>query len=155
MDRQLNFVRVVQIGLDMYINDNLTKNFKLKEFFVRAGYYDEDLYQSCPEGYFSSEYFYHLYARLQNLRDRLDLPINILSGYRSPGYNRSIGGAKNSFHMYLAAVDISFKNISTWLPLNFNFLKENFNGVIYYRSSSFVHLDMGWGESRPYYNLYG
>lgn len=33
-------------------------------------------------------------------------PCHIVSGYRDPAYNRSIGGARNSQHMYNRAADL-------------------------------------------------
>jgi uncharacterized protein YcbK (DUF882 family) len=43
---------------------------------------------------------------LQVLRDALGRPITIISGYRSPEYNKKIDGAKLSQHMYARAADI-------------------------------------------------
>lgn len=48
-----------------------------------------------------------LVERVQQVRKRLDQPIIITSGYRSPGYNSSLSGAATfSRHMYGDAVDI-------------------------------------------------
>lgn len=43
----------------------------------------------------------------QNIRDGLGLPLRINSAYRSPEYNRRIGGARLSRHMYGDGLDIS------------------------------------------------
>jgi uncharacterized protein YcbK (DUF882 family) len=43
---------------------------------------------------------------LQVLRDELGLPVHVISGYRSPAYNKKIGGADHSFHMTGHAADI-------------------------------------------------
>lgn len=48
-----------------------------------------------------------LVEKLEKLRHAIgDKPINIRSGYRSPAYNKSVGGAKHSQHMEGRAVDI-------------------------------------------------
>lgn len=43
---------------------------------------------------------------LQVLRDHIGKPIRVISGYRSPTYNRKIGGARKSQHMTAKAADI-------------------------------------------------
>lgn len=43
---------------------------------------------------------------LGELRHRLGRRVYINSGYRTPQHNEKVGGAKNSYHMYGAAVDI-------------------------------------------------
>ena len=48
---------------------------------------------------------------LQPLRDHLNVPIAIVSGYRSPEYNRKIGGARNSQHIVGNAADIKAEGI--------------------------------------------
>ena len=40
-------------------------------------------------------------------RDELGAPIRILSGYRSPAYNRAIRGAKHSRHLHFDALDLA------------------------------------------------
>lgn len=42
---------------------------------------------------------------LDELRERLGTPIRTLSAYRSPAYNRAIGGARRSQHLAFRAVD--------------------------------------------------
>lgn len=39
-------------------------------------------------------------------------PITVVSGYRTPAYNRKIGGAKGSLHMQGLAADIKVKGVS-------------------------------------------
>lgn len=43
---------------------------------------------------------------LQPLRDKLQKPISISSGYRCPKLNELVGGAKNSYHKNGSAADI-------------------------------------------------
>jgi lysozyme len=49
---------------------------------------------------------------LDRVRELLAAPIVTLSVYRSPGYNKKIGGAKNSEHMKFTAVDFLAKSNS-------------------------------------------
>ncbi len=75
----------------------LEKNFYLKEFDCRDG-------TSVPEELMENVRI--LAKNLQVLRDFLGKPIRIISGYRSPQYNRKIGGARRSQHMQARAADI-------------------------------------------------
>ena len=71
----------------------VSKNFQIGEFLVR----------------FKGQYGILapiLIEKLQLLRDALQAPIHINSGYRSPTYNKSVGGANYSRHMYGDAVDM-------------------------------------------------
>ena len=53
-----------------------------------------------------------LCENLQALRDHLGKPIRVISGYRSPKYNRRIGGARRSQHMVAKAADIKVSGMS-------------------------------------------
>lgn len=53
-----------------------------------------------------------LLENLQVLRDHLGEPVRINSGYRSPAYNKKIGGVKNSQHLQAKAADITVKSKS-------------------------------------------
>jgi uncharacterized protein YcbK (DUF882 family) len=43
---------------------------------------------------------------LERLRAAVGHPLRIVSGYRSPEYNRKVGGARKSQHLYNRAADI-------------------------------------------------
>lgn len=75
----------------------LTKNFNLSEFRCRDG-------SDVPDEFI--ENVQCLAENLQVLRDHIGKPIRVISGYRSPSYNRRIGGAKKSQHMVAKAADI-------------------------------------------------
>jgi hypothetical protein len=49
----------------------------------------------------------HTVEHLQSMRDWLDAPIRVHSGYRTPTHNDEVGGVSNSRHMYGDAIDIS------------------------------------------------
>lgn len=40
------------------------------------------------------------------LREVIDVPLTITSAYRSPMYNRAVGGERNSYHMQFKALDL-------------------------------------------------
>ena len=81
----------------------LTNNFKLQEFGCRDGSLPEgELLENCRE----------LADNLQVLRDHIGKPINIISGYRPPAYNKKIGGAKKSQHLLARAADIKVSGMA-------------------------------------------
>jgi uncharacterized protein YcbK (DUF882 family) len=53
-----------------------------------------------------------LCENLQILRDNLGAPIKVISGYRTPAYNKKINGANRSQHMVAKAADIRVKGVS-------------------------------------------
>jgi len=79
----------------------LTVNFYKKEFDSNDG-------SKMPEDVL--ENIKLLAKELQVLRDYLGVSIHINSGYRSPEYNKKIGGVKNSYHTKGIAADISVKD---------------------------------------------
>jgi uncharacterized protein YcbK (DUF882 family) len=81
----------------------LTKNFPLYEFKCTNGVW-------VPEEYI--ENVQELADNLQVLRDFINVPIYINSGYRTEEYNKKISGSKNSQHLYAKAADIRAKNIN-------------------------------------------
>lgn len=48
---------------------------------------------------------------LEQVRAVVDRPVHVTSGYRSPVFNRRIGGSKNSRHMYGLAADVTWDGI--------------------------------------------
>ena len=75
----------------------IEKNFKLQEFQCKDG-------TAVPDEFILN--LRQLCMNLQTLRDHIGKPIVIISGYRSPEYNKKIGGAKRSQHMLAKAADI-------------------------------------------------
>jgi len=74
----------------------LSPNFKLSEFNQRQAPLPEDKVLVHPD----------LPARLEKLREYVGKPVVITSGYRTPEYNKRVGGAKQSQHMSGRAADI-------------------------------------------------
>lgn len=81
----------------------LTNNFSKKEFDSKDG-------SEMPQDVFVN--IQKLANQLQVLRDYLGKQISINSAYRSPSHNKSVGGAKNSQHLYGKASDITVKEMT-------------------------------------------
>ena len=82
----------------------LEKNFKLQEFRCKDG-------TDAPEELM--ENVKKLAKNLQVLRDHIQKPITIISGYRTPEYNKKCGGVKRSQHLLAKAADIIVKDMTS------------------------------------------
>lgn len=94
----------------------LTKNIWLRELRQRARH-----------GFNEAPYpvrWHHRATKVarivQRARDHFGKPALVVSGYRSPPYNRKIGGARNSRHMRGEAIDFRIKGVpaakvSAWI----------------------------------------
>ncbi len=82
-----------------------------------------------------------LLAKLVELRNTLERPIYITSGYRCSKYNSQIRGIRNSYHCIGLAADIKVKDINLIELLE---ICENidFNGIGFYEKKNFLHLDV-------------
>ncbi len=78
-------------------SDQLTTNFRRSEFDCNDG-------TPVPKEYDAN--VLEVAKNLQVLRDELDRPIRVNSGYRSPSYNRKVGGVSKSQHLLAKAADI-------------------------------------------------
>lgn len=108
----------------------VSKNFKVKEFACHDGS-DEILIDT------------DLVEKLQSLRDYLGKPLIILSAYRTENYNKSCGGASNSYHLKGMACDVRCDGVkpevmAVWCEFN------GLGGVGLYinRQLPFVHMDV-------------
>ncbi len=85
-----------------------SKHFKVEEFKQHAKH-------GLPEVQYPSEWvdtkLSKLVSLLDIIREAAGSAITITSGYRSPAYNRKIGGAKTSQHMQGTAADIKCKGM--------------------------------------------
>ena len=70
-------------------------------------------------------------------------PVHIQSGYRSPKYNRRIGGARRSYHMRNQAADIKVSGVSKHKLAKFLKTLTGRGGIGVYCSSSTTHIDVG------------
>ena len=121
------------------MSNQLSKNFKKSEFRCRDG-------SDVPESMMDN--LRELVENLQVIRDHINKPMRIISGYRSPAYNRKIDGARKSQHMKARAADIVVRGMkpTELREIIINLIKEGkikSGGIGLYRS--FVHYDTrGW-----------
>lgn len=115
-------------------------NFKAAEFFYR-GASDEKLQLNTDPPASLWPNMERTAKVLQEARKRLGKPIKITSAYRSPAYNKRIGGVSNSTHVQFNAVDLVTDNPATLYLLLLDLRREGLfkGGLGLYRS--FVHLD--------------
>jgi len=55
---------------------------------------------------------------IDSLRESINLPIRLTSIYRSPAYNKAVGGSSGSFHMKNAAIDFQVDGMSPQQAFN-------------------------------------
>lgn len=86
------------------LEQNLTENFKLSEFRC-----NDESKTKVPREYLGN--VARLADNLQILRDSISKPIKINSAYRTPEYNKKVGGVITSQHMTAKAADIRVKGL--------------------------------------------
>lgn len=115
-------------------NESLSANFKVKEFACKDG---SDVVFVAPK----------LVEILQNVREHFGKPVNINSAYRTPAYNKEIGGATYSQHQYGTAADIRINGISPVdVAAYVETLMPDSGGIGIY--STFTHIDVRDVKSR-------
>jgi len=112
----------------------LSPNFGLAEFVSPKD----------PEGHRAPiETLKALAEALESLRAALGRPLVITSGYRSPEYNRLIGGASGSQHTAGTAADISIGDLKAQLKAVAEASKiPAIGGIGLYPSRGFIHVDI-------------
>lgn len=114
--------------MDTDANVQIAKNFKVKEFACKDG----------SQVVFIDDY---LITILDILRNKLEKPIIITSGYRTPERNAKCGGAKYSYHMRGMAADIRVDGMTPKEVANrLNAIVPDDCGIIVY--NSWVHFDV-------------
>lgn len=94
--------------------------------------------------------------KLLRVATRMNRELVINSGYRSPEYNKRIGGAKRSQHMSGHAIDVSMRGLNSDDIRRFIRIasQEGFGGMSFYSDSVFTHVDIGarrtWGSNGAY-----
>lgn len=92
--------------------------------------------------------------KLQALRLHLGFPFVVTSGFRTPSYNASIGGATNSAHLKARAVDLSiygeraYKLVAAAPSFGFTGIGVNQKSSLEVQRR-FIHLDDLIGLARP------
>lgn len=82
----------------------LTKNFNLYEFRSNIPSSEVQPIVEVPTELIPNAK--KLAYNLQIIRDYINQPININSGYRTLDYNKAVGGSDNSYHLLCLAVDL-------------------------------------------------
>ena len=114
-------------------------HFKLSEFKCHNG-------KPVPPEYYGN--LRKLMSMLEEIRTACgDRPITIVSGYRTPDYNKKVGGASKSQHKYAAAADIKVAGLSpSEVYAKCNTIVGNRGGVGKY--TTFTHIDVRGYRSR-------
>ena len=119
----------------------ITKNFNINEFKCKDGTpVPSELLKNVIE----------LANNLQIIRDYIDLPITILSAYRTEKHNKKVGGAKKSQHLQGKAADLltelNSKKLYDIIEFLINEGKINEGGLGLY--DIFVHYDIRGVKAR-------
>ena len=127
-------VKVFGYSVKKQGNVNLSSNFKVKEFKCNDG---SDVVFIAPE----------LVDVLQKIRTHFRKPVTINSGYRTPDYNKKVGGSTNSQHCLGTACDIVVKGIAPKQVATYaeTLLKDK-GGIGVY--DTFTHIDVRESKSR-------
>ena len=111
-------------------NEKLSENFTVKEF-------------ACKDGSDTIKIDLDLIPLIQRFRNYVEAGVYFNSAYRTPSYNKKVGGATNSYHVKGQALDVPFLNSYKYLTSRekmcafFNTL--GVKGIIIY--PTFVHFD--------------
>lgn len=115
-------------------NKSLSANFKVREFACKDG----------TDVIFISD---GLVQVLQAIRSHFNAAVTINSAYRTPAYNKKVGGETYSQHLYGVAADISVKGVSPKdVAAYAEMLLPNTGGIGIY--STFTHVDVRKVKSR-------
>jgi uncharacterized protein YcbK (DUF882 family) len=120
----------------------LTPNFYREEFDCRDG-------SKVPAHLMPN--VRELAANLQILRNEIGEPIHINSGYRTPSYNKKVGGKPASQHLLAKAADITVKSKTPkqLAAIVEKMIKDKrlwFGGIGIY--PGFLHLDVRRSKAR-------
>ena len=115
-------------------NKALSANFKVREFACKDGsdpvFIDTDLVNI-----------------LQSIRNHFKKPVTINSAYRTPTYNKKVGGSIYSQHLYGTAADIVINGIKPSEVADYaETLLKNTGGIGRY--PTFTHVDVRATKSR-------
>lgn len=123
----LEKIKVFSLKVDK--NNKVSANFKVKEFKCNDGSDNIIIDTEFVE------------TKLQAIRNHFKTTVTINSAYRTPSYNKRIGGASNSYHVKGRAFDIVIKGHTPSEVAKYA-RSIGIKGVIEY--NTFVHVD-----SRP------
>lgn len=114
-------------------NIQLSGNFSLSEFKCSDG---SNTVKVCPK----------LVKMLEQIRSHFGKPVHINSAYRTPTYNKKIGGASSSQHLYGKAADIRINGVT---PEQIHaYCNKTFKGIGLGLYNTFVHIDSRGHDAR-------
>lgn len=116
----------------LFLNDN-TKNIKVSENFRVKEF-------ACKDGSNVVIINEELVRILQDIRNHFAKPVIINSAYRTPSWNKHVGGTTESYHMVGMAADIVIRGISSTEIAKYASEIMDRGGVIKY--TNFVHVDV-------------
>lgn len=119
----------LRIGVYSYVKDKdkkISANFSVKEFRCK---------DKTDRILIDAEF---VKGPLQKIRDHFKTTVTINSGYRTIGYNKKVGGASGSYHLYGRAFDIDVQGHSPEEVAKYA-QTLGINGIIQY--NTFVHVD--------------
>ena len=123
----MNGATVKAYSLTKAGTQKLSANFKVREFACRDG----------SDVVFISE---KLVSVLQQIRSHFKSRVIISSAYRTPAYNKKVGGAAYSQHLYGKAADFTVEGIPPKEVARYaETLLPNSGGIGIY--SNFIHID--------------
>lgn len=117
--------------------EKITNNFKVKEFACKGNdsdflLIDIDIVKILDN----------------NVRNKFDIPIIILSAFRTQSYNQSCGGSTKSRHLEGSAIDFTFANQKIFIDKHKDIIKTlieaGIKGIGLYikdRKTPFIHID--------------
>ena len=86
---------------------------------------------------------------LDKARGIAGIPFVINSGYRSPAYNKSIGGVKDSAHISGLAVDLRANNGAEAYAIIKSAIEVGIKRIGINRKKNFIHLDIQYTKPTP------
>lgn len=132
------------------------KHFKFADFIKSTTAYKLGINNKITD----SRYVANIYTLVDNvldpLRDIIDIPIYINSGYRCEILNEAVGGSDNSQHMRGLAADISLgknEHLCEWV---YSVLKSReysmyryIDQCILYKDKRFIHISISERDNTP------
>lgn len=114
--------------LDTDGNAKITSHFRVKEFACKDG---------SPVVFVDN----YMVGLLEILRKKINKPIIITSGYRTPEHNKKVGGAKYSYHIRGCAADIRVSGMTPKeVAKELDKIVPNNCGIIVY--DNWIHFDV-------------
>ena len=108
----------------------LSAHFKVREF-------------ACGDGSDAVLVALRLVMVLETIRSHFGTAVTINSGYRTPQYNKQVGGAAHSQHCYGTAADISVSGQKPETVAAFaRSIMPDWGGVGIYAKKGFTHIDV-------------